>query len=111
MNAKLLCPKCGKEPQQSETRYGLRSECCGLWSWNGKQLVPGEVHEARKVAHAAFDPIWQNGLLKRKEAYGRLSQILNIPPQYCHIANLSLDEALRVPSAAQQILDMLKASA
>ena len=36
-------------------------------------------------AHAAFDPIWKDGYMKRKEAYKWLSKQLDIPEQYTHI--------------------------
>lgn len=42
------CPKCGKAAQERRTRYGIRSECCGLWSWDRKALVDAATHAARK---------------------------------------------------------------
>ncbi len=42
------CPKCGRLAQERRTRYGIRSECCGLWSWDRKPLVDAATHNARK---------------------------------------------------------------
>lgn len=57
----LQCPSCGGQAARQETRYGRRDACdpCGLWSWDGKELVSAEVHRARKFCHAEFDPLWQ----------------------------------------------------
>ena len=63
----MICPRCGREAETRETRYGPRSSCepCGLWSWDFKPLVSADVHEARKRCHAIFDRVWQRG----EEAY------------------------------------------
>lgn len=43
-----ICPRCGRQADETVTRYGIRSECCGLWSWNRQPLVDAKTHEARK---------------------------------------------------------------
>lgn len=43
-----LCPRCGGEASETRTRYGLRSECCGLWSWSRRPLADAKTHAARK---------------------------------------------------------------
>lgn len=40
---------------------------------------------ARIRAHAAFDPSWQSGQMKRNHAYNWLSQKLGIPKAECHM--------------------------
>jgi len=55
-----VCPKCSMNARATQTRYGVRHECCGLHSWDGKPLVSKEVHAARNRCHAAFDPLWQD---------------------------------------------------
>jgi hypothetical protein len=42
------CPRCGNKANEKVTRYGIRAECCGLWSWNRQALVDAKTHDARK---------------------------------------------------------------
>ena len=55
----VICPKCGSRAQEQTTRYGRRSACCDLWSWDGKPLVSAEVHKARQHCHDVVDAIWK----------------------------------------------------
>ena len=52
------CPLCRKEARTAATKYGLRHECCGLHSWDGKPLVSQDVHDGRQAFHKAFDGLW-----------------------------------------------------
>ncbi len=45
-------------------------------------------------AHAAFDPIWKDGRMKRKQAYAWLGEQLGLSERDCHIGWMS-DEDLR----------------
>lgn len=97
------CPNCGRIAQTRETQYGLRHSCCGMHSWRGKELVTPETHVARQVAHAVFDPLWQEGQFKRKEAYFELALELDIPLKDCHMSLLKIDALRRVPELAAKI--------
>jgi hypothetical protein len=46
----------------------------------------------KQSAHAAFDPLWKNGEMKRKDAYAWLAEELGIDVEECHIG--MFDEAL-----------------
>jgi len=48
-------------------------------------LAKPELRKARMSAHAAFDPLWRNGKMKRKSAYKRLADFLGIEITKCHI--------------------------
>lgn len=98
------CPICGEVPRRIRTRYGVRRECCGLWAWGNKPLVGALTHEARKRAHAAFDPLWQNGHLSRGEAYRRLRVHMGLSSGDCHMAQMDAATANRVPSIVKDIL-------
>lgn len=100
-----ICPVCGKPAEARETQYGVRHECCDLHSWGGKPLQDQATHDARKAAHAAFDPLWKGPtrIMKRKHAYKRLAQLLGIPRQECHISLMDRDTAERVPFLVDQI--------
>ena len=105
MSAVPTCPACGAIASTALTRFGRRHECCGLWSWNGKPLADAATHEARRLAHNAFDPLWQMGLLTRREAYALLARELQIDPAGCHMGLMDAATAARVPSAAAGIFE------
>ena len=49
------------------------------------RLANGELRKAKMAAHAAFDPLWKEGDMKRKQAYKWLSERLGIDYRDCHI--------------------------
>lgn len=51
--------------------------------------------QARKRAHAAFDPIWQRGVMGRKAAYRWLTQAMGAD-KHVHIGEMSIEECSRV---------------
>jgi hypothetical protein len=63
------------------------------------RLANPELRRAKTAAHAAFDPIWRTGPLKRREAYVWLSQQLRIPFKDCHIGMFDLDQCRAVVAA------------
>lgn len=105
---KILCPKCGSAPVRSQTRFGPRLDCCGLWAWGDNPLADRDTHEARKAAHAAFDPIWRGRLMPRGKAYGRLAEAMGLTPAECHMKLMTAEQARRVPAIAETIKEQLK---
>jgi len=49
------------------------------------RLANKELREWKKKAHAAFDPIWQRGRMRRGRAYELLAEKLGIPKKEDHI--------------------------
>lgn len=49
-------------------------------------LADQVTKDARRRAHAAFDPIWQSKQLKRTEAYRWLAAQLDLETWRCHIS-------------------------
>lgn len=96
MTGFIMCPECGGVAEQVKTRFGVRHQHCGLWSWGYKPLVNAETHDARKKAHAIFDEVWKSGKMSRSEAYRRLSEALNLPNDRCHIAEFDADQCEKV---------------
>lgn len=92
----MKCPTCGLAPMRTETRYGPRYACCGLWAWGESPLVDSATHNARKAAHAAFDALWRGGGMSRSEAYRRLSKTMGLPSKDCHIKLMDAEQARRV---------------
>lgn len=104
---KTRCPKCGQKPKASETRYGTRLDCCGLWAWGNHPLADERTHNARRAAHDAFDSIWHFGLTSRSHAYALLAEGMELDPADCHMKLMSAEQAGRVPAIAAQIRKML----
>ena len=105
-----LCPACGQPAIPTTTRYGKRHACCGLWSWDGKPLADGATHAARIAAHDAFDTLWrgESRVTRRSHAYALLRDELGLAKHECHMAQMDLATASRVPAAAERIRARMK---
>jgi hypothetical protein len=60
------------------------------------ELADEALRAARTSAHKAFDPIWEQGLMTKTDAYAWLSQALGIPRHECHIGLMKLEDCVRV---------------
>lgn len=97
------CPTCGGVPSRSITRFGIRHDHCGLWSWDGAPLVDRETHDARTEAHKWFDMLWQSGMTRR-EAYRKLAAAMGMSLKDCHIKLMDAATARRVVEVAPKII-------
>ena len=50
-----------------------------------------DLRALRSQVHAALDPLWRSGRMRRSEAYERLAVALGIPGEECHVG--MFDEA------------------
>lgn len=48
-------------------------------------LADAETRRARKLAHAALDPLWRDGQMTRSAAYAWLAQQMDLEADVCHI--------------------------
>lgn len=95
-----LCEYCGRPAAYVDSSvvygrsYGMIYYCppCGAWVGVHRgtnkplgRLANAELREWKKRAHAAFDPLWRSGRMKRNAAYAWLSEKLGIPYQQTHI--------------------------
>jgi len=71
------------------------------------ELADEPLRNARMAAHAAFDPVWKDGLLGREAAYEWLAQALAISRHRCHIGMMELDDCLRVSSVVYERFGVL----
>jgi len=62
-------------------------------------LADEALRAARMAAHRAFDPIWEQDLLTKREAYDWLADVLGIPREECKIGLMKLDDCARVGQA------------
>lgn len=122
MSISLRCDYCGRKAVFQESsahiyngrNYGPVYECapCGAWVGCHKgahqplgRLANAALREAKKAAHAAFDPIWR-ARYERKYAvdhtykqgmarggrYKRLAELMGIPREKCHIGMFDLEQ-------------------
>lgn len=60
------------------------------------RLADAELRKVRSAAHAAFDPLWHNRAMKRKECYAYLAEHLGIRVELCHIGDFDVPTCRRV---------------
>jgi hypothetical protein len=59
-------------------------------------LANAALREARKTAHATFDPVLSEGHMSRSDAYRWLADEMHMAPRRCHIGMMSVVECERV---------------
>ena len=100
MSITKLCDYCGQPALYTDSAvvygrsYGMIYYCPPCHAWVGVhrgtdkplgRLANAELRDWKKKAHAAFDPLWQGGRMKRNAAYAWLAQKLGIPEKQAHI--------------------------
>lgn len=110
-----VCPYCDRDALQvgGETIYPQRRDLWAKVFWLCQvcrayvgchpasarplgRLANAELRKAKMAAHAAFDPAWRTGKMKRRTAYRRLSESLGIDENECHIGMFDVDMCKRV---------------
>ena len=101
------CPYCDRLAVLTDSSevysrsFGTIWLCAPCKAWVGVHKN-SETRHARKMAHARFDPLWQNrpaGTPKgkaRSAAYAWLADHLGIPVKDCHIGLFDLKTCVRV---------------
>lgn len=65
------------------------------------RLANAELRRAKSAAHAAFDPLWRQGGMPRRDAYKWLAQALRMRRQDCHIGMFDVAHCAAVIAAVQ----------
>lgn len=60
------------------------------------RLANAELRRLKIDAHAAFDPLWKHGPMKRTQAYAWLARRMNIAKDDCHIGMMDEAQCRRV---------------
>lgn len=60
------------------------------------RVANAELRKAKMEAHAAFDPLWKEGGMKRKEAYAWLRGELGLAEDECHIGMFDVDRCQEI---------------
>ena len=108
----LRCPYCERPAElvSGDAIYPHRPDLFGFKFWlcepcgayvgthkNSKDHAPlgrlanAELRRLKQKVHAAFDPWWHSGLMKRGTAYAKLADLLGIEQRECHIGMFSED--------------------
>ena len=121
---KPRCPYCGEEAVLKDSKVIYRRSYGMAWiCWNYPQcdayvgchkgtdkplgrLANKELREAKKAAHAAFDPLWLKAKDRRGErhkAYAWLAESLGIERDDCHIGMFDVETCKRVVALCHQV--------
>ena len=60
------------------------------------------LRQARKAAHEIFDRLWRGGGWRRRDAYQRLQEVLQLPLERAHIAMLTEGECWKLCRAVKR---------
>lgn len=62
------------------------------------RLANKELREARKAAHAAFDPLWdgRGAEMSRTDAYSWLARVMGLTKAQCHIGDFDVEQCREV---------------
>ncbi len=115
MTPSPTCPYCGHPAElvTGEVIYPLRPDLANKRLWRCKPcgahvgchagtttpfgpLANASHREAKIQAHAAFDPLWRAGWMRRAEAYAWLAEQLGVEREACHVGMFSFDTCQRV---------------
>ncbi len=69
-------------------------------------MANGELRMWRKRAHAAFDPLWSEGVMKRSNAYHKLAVALKIDHKDVHIGMFNIFQCQKTIQIAKELLKL-----
>lgn len=75
------------------------------------RLANAELRKAKQAAHAAFDPLWRSGAMKRRSAYAWLADALGISKENCHIGMFDVEGCKAVVAAVKERNSKLREAA
>lgn len=115
------CPTCGARVILRASRYGGFWACeersCDtlVGAHKGSRAPLGtpadkETRQARIEAHAAFDLLWRDRWMSRREAYAWLRGAMALSHEDAHIGRMSFEQCAEVVDAANRKLKRLHAS-
>lgn len=116
---KVYCDYCGSPAEfvDSSVIYGRSygyvylCRCCNAYVGvhAGTDIPLGrlaneELRHWKKAAHAAFDPLWKYGGMRRNEAYSWLAKQLGTLPSQTHIGMFDVDLCRMAISVSEEEL-------
>lgn len=94
-------------PDLAKKNFWRCFACSAYVGCHGNTVIPlgrlanAELRKAKQAAHAAFDPLWKDGKMQRREAYRWLSDALGIPGKQTHIGMFDVDQCKAVVAAVK----------
>lgn len=117
---KVICPYCGAQAEYTDSKdiyhghsYGMIYICRACDAYvgvhNGSDMPKGTLANAelrywRRLAHAAFDPLWQSGAFyrRRNAAYSWLSEKMVLPKEETHIGRFDIEACKKLINIISQ---------
>lgn len=110
----MRCPDCGKHMLLVEENKKVFYKCSNVLKCktthsaepNGKPMgyvADKKTRKARSLAHKAFDAIWKEGLMERKEAYDWLANIMKLRKQEAHISKFNAKQCYELKDKADAL--------
>lgn len=99
----VQCAECGRPMILRNSRFGKFYGCSGWPDCTGThgahpdgrplgKPATAETKQARIRAHAAFDRLWKDGGMSRREAYSWMRRAMGVPGRECHISMFDLSQ-------------------
>lgn len=117
---KVFCPYCGQQAEYVDSKiiyhgrsYGMIYICrpCDAYVGvhDGSDMPKGTLANAelrywRRLAHAAFDPLWQSGAFyrRRNAAYSWLSEKMALSKEETHIGMFDVEACKKLINIISQ---------
>ena len=117
---KVICPYCGAQADYTDSKniyhghsYGMIYICRACDAYvgvhNGSDMPKGTLANAelrywRRLAHAAFDPLWQSGAFyrRRNAAYSWLSEKMALSKEETHIGRFDIEACKKLINIISQ---------
>ncbi len=109
MKPKRSCPKHNVRLEPKKTQFGIRRSCpiegCTVVCWDGRTSTPAdlETRNARRVAHAAFDPLWRETATTKGELYKDLAEYMGLEQKNAHIGHFNQEQCKQVMAFCEQL--------
>lgn len=107
-----ICPYCQKPAKLIDsavvyrgTSYGLIWDCRPCDAYVGVHkgtetplgtLADRETRQARRRAHAVFDPLWTFGKMSRRDAYRLMQDMMQMTAEEAHISRMDASQCMRL---------------
>lgn len=101
------CPCCGQEAISTKTKFGIRHEHCGLWSWGGKPLTDAYTHTIRKHLHQRVLEESQNRFVSSYKIYHVLALEIGLSSwkSFQHASEDDCKKALKLMKQLEKLLE------
>ncbi len=118
MSRPVTCHYCGGPAELVDSArvyngrsYGMIWDCRPCDAYVGVhrnaplgRLANKELRGWKVKAHAAFDPLWTQGGMKRRDAYAVMQRLMGMTPDQAHIGKFDVADCQRLVEALKKPL-------